>query len=466
MKKLLLALSVVSAGSLQAAELPSIETNFDVLQQLQLPAAPAAPINAPAAAPVQAAPSAPVYKPTMPQDVESDMEFSPLQSAEPVTAPAPAAPAVLAPQPRVAPSATPRYVSPKTKAEREAELYPEKAEALKKLKSSKKKRTKKKAAPVPVVKEETLAPEPVEEKVEEKIVPAKPAAPAKAAAPVAPAEPAPAPAAEEPTPMIPELKSAPEAAEAPEAAPAPDALPDVALPEPAPAPAPQPESKKPGIMDKIRSLIGMKPKDEKPSEMPAPIAVPDAAAPLPVTEVPAVPATTPEAAPALPPVPPVADDLAPHKQEEKPAETVPLPSVPLQLPLPDAPPAAKKDEQVKDMLPEKLPPLEIPQAKQEIIATIDFSPGEETVDALETEKVEAAAAKLLKNSEQRYSLISYAGAQGPETGDARRTALKRALAVRKILMKNGVDASRINVQAMGDKAKDDRKDRVDITLVN
>lgn len=61
----------------------------------------------------------------------------------------------------------------------------------------------------------------------------------------------------------------------------------------------------------------------------------------------------------------------------------------------------------------------------------------------------------------RIELRAYGGARGDKGSDARRLALKRALAVRQILIDDGVDAGRIDVRAMGG-AESGPADRVDI----
>lgn len=61
-------------------------------------------------------------------------------------------------------------------------------------------------------------------------------------------------------------------------------------------------------------------------------------------------------------------------------------------------------------------------------------------------------------------LLGYGGAPGDKSSDARRIALKRATAIRQILIDNGVPAERINVRAMGGITDGDKPDRVDIIV--
>jgi outer membrane protein OmpA-like peptidoglycan-associated protein len=67
----------------------------------------------------------------------------------------------------------------------------------------------------------------------------------------------------------------------------------------------------------------------------------------------------------------------------------------------------------------------------------------------------------LEAGASRVQLEAYGGAPGDKSSDARRLSLKRALAVRQLLIDNGVPSNRIDVRAMGgvdDKGPDDRVD--------
>jgi hypothetical protein len=58
--------------------------------------------------------------------------------------------------------------------------------------------------------------------------------------------------------------------------------------------------------------------------------------------------------------------------------------------------------------------------------------------------------------------MAYGGAPGDKSSDARRIALKRATAIRQLLIDNGVPASRIDVRAMGGITDKGEPDRVDV----
>ena len=59
-------------------------------------------------------------------------------------------------------------------------------------------------------------------------------------------------------------------------------------------------------------------------------------------------------------------------------------------------------------------------------------------------------------------VIAYGGKRGDHSSDARRLSLKRALAVRKLLIEGGVPAGRIDVRAMGGANDGAAADRVDV----
>lgn len=59
-------------------------------------------------------------------------------------------------------------------------------------------------------------------------------------------------------------------------------------------------------------------------------------------------------------------------------------------------------------------------------------------------------------------LQAFGGAPGDKSSDARRISLKRALAIRQLLIDNGVPANRIDVRAMGGATDKGNPDRVDV----
>jgi outer membrane protein OmpA-like peptidoglycan-associated protein len=68
----------------------------------------------------------------------------------------------------------------------------------------------------------------------------------------------------------------------------------------------------------------------------------------------------------------------------------------------------------------------------------------------------------LEAGASRIQLEAYGGAPGDKSSDARRLSLQRALAVRQLLIDDGVPSSRIDVRAMGGVDDKGPADRVDV----
>ena len=64
----------------------------------------------------------------------------------------------------------------------------------------------------------------------------------------------------------------------------------------------------------------------------------------------------------------------------------------------------------------------------------------------------------------RIQLMAYGGTRGDKGSDARRLSLKRALAIRQVLIDDGVAAERIDVHAMGGVDDSGPADRVDVYI--
>lgn len=70
----------------------------------------------------------------------------------------------------------------------------------------------------------------------------------------------------------------------------------------------------------------------------------------------------------------------------------------------------------------------------------------------------------LQSGATRIQLEAYGGAPGDKGSDARRLSLKRALAIRQVLIDNGVPSGKIDVRAMGGVDDHGNADRVDVLL--
>jgi outer membrane protein OmpA-like peptidoglycan-associated protein len=70
----------------------------------------------------------------------------------------------------------------------------------------------------------------------------------------------------------------------------------------------------------------------------------------------------------------------------------------------------------------------------------------------------------LEKGAAAIQLEAYGGAPGDKSSDARRLSLRRALAVRQLLIDDGVPSARIDVRAMGGSNDGDSPDRVDVFI--
>jgi outer membrane protein OmpA-like peptidoglycan-associated protein len=68
----------------------------------------------------------------------------------------------------------------------------------------------------------------------------------------------------------------------------------------------------------------------------------------------------------------------------------------------------------------------------------------------------------MTNAGSRVQLLAYGGDKGDKGSDARRISLKRALAIRQVLIDDGVPSERIDVRAMGGADDGGPADRVDV----
>jgi outer membrane protein OmpA-like peptidoglycan-associated protein len=79
--------------------------------------------------------------------------------------------------------------------------------------------------------------------------------------------------------------------------------------------------------------------------------------------------------------------------------------------------------------------------------------------------VKQVSAKLAADPSLRVQLLSYATDPEKNVSRARRLSLERAVAVRKVLIDNGLDSTRIEVRALGEQNTGGQPNRVDIVLV-
>jgi outer membrane protein OmpA-like peptidoglycan-associated protein len=98
---------------------------------------------------------------------------------------------------------------------------------------------------------------------------------------------------------------------------------------------------------------------------------------------------------------------------------------------------------------------------------VNFPPGVAEPPAEVAAALQSLAGDItneLQTKSERLLLQAFAGAPGDKSSDARRLSLKRALAVRQLLIDSGVPSDKIDVRAMGGITDGGRPDRVDVML--
>ncbi len=160
--------------------------------------------------------------------------------------------------------------------------------------------------------------------------------------------------------------------------------------------------------------------------------------------------TAPEAA-----VVPAAEAVPPSPSTPQAAEPqAPAPQIESVDPMPEAPAAEATPTPAPQTA--ALPPLEG--------VRLLFTEG--TADLSDRVKRDLGrfAEALLGHDRQRIQLLAYAKGTADAASQARRLSLTRALAVRSYLMAQGVLPTRMDVRALGNKADNDPRDRVDVEL--
>lgn len=184
---------------------------------------------------------------------------------------------------------------------------------------------------------------------------------------------------------------------------------------------------------------------------------------------PAAVAAAPAEAP--PPAPKMTAEAPPPPAPALSRSDVPAPPPAMKPDLPPITPAPRTAvDQTKIAPPQQTAALPKPPAggtafKVGTAHAIAFGAGSASLpdDAAATLK---AAADLLKaDSSLRVQIKAYAAGEKDNESKARRLSLSRALGVRSILIKEGVQPTRIDVRALGSQVPDGAPDRVDLSVV-
>ncbi len=234
----------------------------------------------------------------------------------------------------------------------------------------------------------------------------------------------------------------------------------------------------PGAKPALKRPTRKKPRRAK-KKRTAPKPKPAAVAAAPAEAPPPAPKMTAEAPPPPPPPPaPAPEAKAPPRPVTPPPPApalsrsdVPAPPPAMKPDLPPITPAPRTAvDQTKIAPPQQTAALPKPPAggtafKVGTAHAIAFGAGSASLpdDAAATLK---AAADLLKaDSSLRVQIKAYAAGEKDNESKARRLSLSRALGVRSILIKEGVQPTRIDVRALGSQVPDGAPDRVDLSVV-
>ena len=134
-----------------------------------------------------------------------------------------------------------------------------------------------------------------------------------------------------------------------------------------------------------------------------------------------------------------------------PAESAPAESAPVQVAARPPAPAAAPAPRVS--------------AAEGVDVSVGFPSGGADLDDASREQLKALLPKIKADSTLQVRLLAYASDTGGSASAARRLSLERALVVRKFLMFEGVQSTRMAVRALGAQVPSGNGDRVDIIIV-
>lgn len=153
-----------------------------------------------------------------------------------------------------------------------------------------------------------------------------------------------------------------------------------------------------------------------------------------------------------------------------PPAIMPMPALPTVTPTaPTAPvPQPPAEPQIATLPPNSpvtippVPALESPARPNAV--KILYPEGDMELPAAAKPDLEKLAAWLRQNPNVRVRIVGYASGSDKAGNEARRTSLRRTLAVRKYLVDNGVLSTRMSVQALGAKTEELPRDRVEVSI--
>ena len=175
------------------------------------------------------------------------------------------------------------------------------------------------------------------------------------------------------------------------------------------------------------------------------------------------------------PTPPANDEgssPAEPKRAAKRAASLSEPEPEAVAPEPEPEPAPEPERVARKPAPkrdaERVATLTPPDAPVETRATrsalsLAFAGGSDALSDQAAAALAQFAGRFAKTTD-RIEIVAYATAAGEDTGAARRLSLKRALAVRNVLLNQGIRSTRIDVRALGGSQAGGEPDRVDLVV--
>ncbi len=103
--------------------------------------------------------------------------------------------------------------------------------------------------------------------------------------------------------------------------------------------------------------------------------------------------------------------------------------------------------------------------KPSVPESIVFTQGEAKLTIASKKKLDLVSENLKSEKNTRMQLLAYAGGKNMSSSNARRLSLSRALSIRSYLIDKGVEGTRIDVRALGNKETTGQINRVDLKFV-
>lgn len=220
----------------------------------------------------------------------------------------------------------------------------------------------------------------------------------------------------------------------------------------------------PSSSSETRILLTPPPGVSRAERTPAPTPAPVVLAPADSQTLPVLPIVRAPASPPERQERPIEQAALPTASHIAPTPVEPVDRTPIQAPVLDdpTPTATVPAETQATPAPNNTQVASLPTPNA-VSHHLRFEADVATIPSQTRSELELVAAELMRHSD-RIEIQAYAGPASGLTSDARRLSLQRGLAVRKVLVEQGVLQSRIDVRALGGVRDNGPTERVDIIL--